>query len=341
MNETLSRNIKILSFVMTCVMVFYHCVEIENTYAIGVIDSNINGVLSYLFHIMGAIGMSFFFALTGFLLFKNFSIKDYPKKIKKRIFSLLIPYVIWQLIFWIPAFIVKKGEFSVLNFIKRTFLLAGAPPDGPLWYVYAVFLLAVLSPLLLVILKNKKIGWVIILIIIFFIEATTYIKNPTFVKILNYGYIPNILNYVPCYVVGAFYGKYYEEDKKAESLIYIVSLLLVAFVLGSVFKNAFESLTFKMIPLVLLIVLPALPKLDNKKIYALSFLMYAIHKPIISVVWRIFNKFFIKISLPISVGNLLIRCITIAIVILVAALIHFVLKKISPKFLGLLTGGRY
>lgn len=86
MNREISEKIKILSFFMTCVIVFYHCPKPDGTFALGPFDDYINNQISYMVSVMGTLAMSYFFTVTGFLMFHNLSWNNYLKKIKKNFF---------------------------------------------------------------------------------------------------------------------------------------------------------------------------------------------------------------------------------------------------------------
>lgn len=91
---------------MTCVMVAYHCGSPDNP--INTFDFKWNNFISSVFNSLATLAMSYFFTVTGFLLFYSLSLKNYVLKIKKRIFSLLTPYLVWQVLIVIKT-IMKGG----------------------------------------------------------------------------------------------------------------------------------------------------------------------------------------------------------------------------------------
>lgn len=96
--EQVSKKIKVLGFLMTCFMVFYHCGKFDDSLAINSVDLFFNAILNRLFSGMGTVVMAWFFTISGFLLLKDLSYQNYLYKIKRRVFSLLIPYIVWQII---------------------------------------------------------------------------------------------------------------------------------------------------------------------------------------------------------------------------------------------------
>ncbi|MBR5410199.1 MAG: acyltransferase [Clostridia bacterium] len=335
--EQISKKIRVIGFIMTCFMVFYHCGDYDNSLAVNSIDSWFNTGFNHVFSIMGRIIMAWFFTVTGFLLMHGLSFANYPKKMKRRCFSLLIPYVLWQVIITIKQIIVNHAAFSLKGFLYQNFALVKWPSDGALWYVYAVFILAVFAPILLVLFKNRNVGFILLICIVAAIQFRGSITNATFQAIINYGLLPNILSYLPAYLIGAFYGKFYDELKAADSLKYVLLLLFVSRLL---FFADFSLIAVLIMPILGIYLFPNINRFADLKIYKLTFLMYALHQPII-VDFRphILNVMGLIIR-PAVCMNLFNRIAILMIDIMFAAVIYIVFKKVCPFILKLLTGGR-
>ena len=66
------------------------------------------------------------------------------------------------------------------------------------------------------------------------------------------------------------------------------------------------------------------------------------HQPLIGDLWPyLYDGIYTKITLPVSVCNVITKLAVLGIDILLAYIIHTVLKRTSPKILKLLTGGRF
>lgn len=335
-----SNNIVIMNFIMTCFMVFYHsgnCIQITS---VNSIDEIVNAFFAHFFDSMGIIVMSYFFSVTGFLLFNNLTFKSYKRKIRSRFFSLFIPYILWQIIITVKLIFQGKYIFSVWGFISNNFLFLMWPSDGALWYVYAIFIMAILSPILLILFKNKKTAFCSVIIIFLILNARWMIKNQFLINIMEWGYIENILSYLPAFLMGAFYGKFHDEIKTENSLIYIVLLLFVSFCIEGILGQVMSSSLMLMLPLMMLFEMPAVPFLTDLKIYKLTFIMYAVHQSVISDVKKILSDIIYYLNIPAFLGNILIRLEILLLVIVLSALIYLVLNRIAPSFLKLLCGGR-
>lgn len=343
LRREISAKIKTMGFFMTCAIVCYHCPGFDATYSAGNWDTRINALLEHFFYQMGFVAMSYFFAVTGYLLFSNYSIKDYPAKMKRRVFSLLIPYLLWQCIITGIDVLQQQSVFSFQDFLIRTFGLIQWPQDGALWYVYAVFLLALTSPLLLLLFKNSYTGWAATILLIIAIRARgQFSGNPYIGAVLNYGYVETILHYLPYYLVGCYCGKFMDEHTLSDTITYILSVIFVAFLLDTMTPGFFYDTTLGLLPFLGLFVLPVIPILQNRHIYSLSFLIYATHQPFLSDTYKFLHSgLFMEIPMPVSMRGVLVRVISLTLLIGLSAIIYSVLKRFCPKLLAALTGGRF
>lgn len=341
MNEKMSNKMKILGFLMTCLMVFYHCPVIDMEYAFNVYDLAIDDFITHMVSAIGVLVMSYFFTVTGFLLFQRLNLKNYKDKLKRRMHSLLIPYILWQCIITVIDILQKQYVFEVRDFLTRTFALQMWPENGAMWYLYAVFILALLSPLLLILFNNKHISWIVIMILIIIIELRNKINMEEIRNIITYGYIGNILTYLPAYLIGCFYGKFADENTQSDSLKYIVVLLISAFFIGGTKTSLFGNIAIQVLPIMILFLLPMGAILENMKIYKLTFLIYAIHQPLIRDLWPYIYGIYTKIIMPMSICNLVTKIIILFVDIVLSCIVYCSLKRFAPKGLKILTGGRF
>ena len=167
MNKELREKIPVISFLMMMEVLLYHCESPSNELAVSALDLKLNTAIDNLVTgVPSLLCMSWFFALTGFLLFRNLSFQNLGSKMKARVQTLLVPYLLWQIIYIIKS-ILQGNEWTLEDMFGQVFLLRIWPPLGAFWYVYTVFLFAVLfSPLLLLLFKNKKVGWCSVLALI-------------------------------------------------------------------------------------------------------------------------------------------------------------------------------
>lgn len=106
------------------------------------------------------------FMISGFLLFKNYSVSDYTNKIRRRIGRLVVPYISWNAFFIlfylvgslvVPRLALRVDGFHLFSFsgiVDKMFSLMAAPIDGPLWFIRTLFVYSLISPIIALFLKK-------------------------------------------------------------------------------------------------------------------------------------------------------------------------------------------
>ncbi len=90
-----------------------------------------------------------FMMISGYQFFRNFTMDKLAGKWKRRVKSLLIPYLVWNFLYYVG------------------YLLAGQIEYNPeLWFMYQQILLVILAPVLYVILKRVWSGGLFLLILL-------------------------------------------------------------------------------------------------------------------------------------------------------------------------------
>ena len=340
MDKRISSNIKIFSFVVSCFMVLFHAGMYDNSNAVNQFDRELSELINYDYKLLAFFGLSFFFSVTGFLLFYGLNYRNYLKKIERRVHSLLIPYLIWQALVLIKDLCIGR-RYEILDVLLRTFGLELWPLNGPLWYVYVVFLLALLlSPVLLLMFSSKRSAWIstfAMLILIRFLKQTSI--EPVRI-VVSYGLFSRILTYLPAYMIGAYYGRFYEKNRMPESMVYSLAVVLFAYLLDFKISGFFTDMVVMTLPMVLIFIFPSIPKLENRKIYGYTFLIYALHHPFIVDLKGFIDEGLAWIPIPVTILNIFEHLLILAVSVLLAAGLSKLLEKLSPKILAVLTGGR-
>lgn len=214
------------------------------------------------------------------------------------------------------------------------------PPDAALWYLYAVFILALISPIFIILFKNNKTGWFFILIIIILINRLNFVSATWAVTFRDYGYIGNVLAYFPSYLVGAYYGMHIKGASCAEQFKYVVTILFTALIFDGLYSGFLCGITIKMLPILILYSFPVTGYMKSKRIFKITFLMYAMHQPVIADGLVFVRDVISRITPYAFISNILTRITFLALNIVVAGIIYLGLKKFAPKVLEILTGGR-
>ena len=93
---------------------------------------------------LGQIAVPGFFFLSGFLFLKGlYDLKDWARKWKSRVFSYIVPYLIWNTVMTLLYLFFGKAEWSLKSIAEGIFLYRFNPV---FWYFYQLILLSFCFP---------------------------------------------------------------------------------------------------------------------------------------------------------------------------------------------------
>ena len=337
-NKELREKIPVISFLMMMEVLLYHCESPSNELAVSALDLKLNTAIDNLVTgVPSLLCMSWFFAITGFLLFRNLSFQNLGSKMKARVQTLLVPYLLWQIIYIIKS-ILQGNEWTLEDMFGQVFLLRIWPPLGAFWYVYTVFLFAVLfSPLLLLLFKNKKVGWcsVLALILLLYIFWDyLYVGNGRF------HYTGNIKMHFPAYIIGCYCGNLYGTDGQKHVLPCVAGFLLAGALLDGLVENLLLNMAIAALPILILFLLPVPERWKNKTFYRCTFLILATHQSLISLFMGPIRQALYSLIPSAAISNLVGRILCILLIVAVNMGIRAVMSRFTPRTLKVLTGGR-
>lgn len=147
-------------------------------------------LLSYFSTFLCCIAIPGFALISGYLFFAtvDFSKAAYKKKIQNRVFTLLIPYIVWNLIvFCGDVALAACGKTNLINTMEWNIFnvldifwgikVGGAgtcPYNGPLWYIRDLFILYLLTPIIYPLLKRRFLKY----IFAFILFSALFVKIP-------------------------------------------------------------------------------------------------------------------------------------------------------------------
>ena len=329
MTKEQSSRIRVIGFLMSFEVVMYHAGN-GGVPRLNDFDELTYTALSGLFnYTLAPLAMCWYYTATAFLLFYHLTPKSFIPKMKRRFVTLLLPYLIWQVLF-IPI----KPPASWKSFIKTVFFLQQYPPNGPLWYVYAIFVLAFLSPLLWLLLRGRKTGFIAAV----GLALGSYILLQSKGDVLP-GNIPNMLRYTPAYLFGAYFGLH-ADDSDHEQLKYMLLILVGALLINPFHDNFFINFAMQILPMLMIYLCPVSERFAASPLVGLTFLFYTMHSLFVGNVADAARGLMMKITPYAWVTSLVGRLSTIPAVILAAWVFWRILSAVSPKLLSILTGGR-
>ena len=282
----------------------------------------------------------FFMMISGYLFFRNMSWEALPGKWKRRIHSLLIPYLLWNVLYYIaeilgsyvPGLNGLLGKYYLktdfLGFIRAAVFFESNPV---FWFMFQLILLVILAPVLWFFLKRK---WTAVLFALF-LGILWWFWPP--VPVLN----TDDLIY---YYAGAFWavhGKSIAENgwSRRRALAGAGIVLLGAAI------YQIHLTTFLPQPLVLyLMILPwgiwllmderRIP--EPKRYMKETFFIYATHFYVVRLIGKLAA---IPFQGSAAAGALLYILMPVP-AVFICHMLARILGKISPRALAVLNGGR-
>lgn len=298
------------------------------------------------------IAVPLFFAISGYLFFFNLegTLDEFLSKYKKRLKTLLVPYLFWSigiLLFFFVLQLVPQtislfsnrliSDYSSRELLRTIFL---EPIPYQLWFLRDLMILVLVSPIILWLIKYLR----VVALLIFGI--TWYI---------NFDYIIFSNEALLFYFFGAAFGiskkKLLQIDFSKHSLIYISFWLLIVLIRTLLIHIEFQNIlilnAFKCTGILTGIVaiwslydyMLKDKDLSKYKFYgflSFSFFIYAFHLTVINIIKKGGFNLFGKEELASLIIYITAPLLTIGLSIIVG----YYLKRFVPKFYGLITGGR-
>lgn len=203
-----SQAIDIVRFPLAVMVVCIHTYFIESLNLQGTeitMEGWMAPVVISLFSIsLTHVAVPMFFVLSGYLYFLNIDYLSrdvYLSKTKKRLFSILVPYLSWNII----ALILSPSRISGLSLYDVLLGFWGQgeglfPWNGPLWFLRDLMIVQLLTPMIYITIKKTKYWFVSLLLLLLIVGVL-----PT---ATNLGFTIVSLVY---FSIGAYLGIYHKE----------------------------------------------------------------------------------------------------------------------------------
>ena len=156
MSREMSWKISYLGFVSTGIVFLHHAnltAYIDNVPAS---EAMIMNFFTYLV----IFAMSWFVFISAYLFFREIKPGDFKKKYKARIYTLFLPYLIWNTL--AVCFKLVDGDplfqAGIFGFFRENYFFfhEHGVADGPLWYVFRLFTYLVFAPIIYLICANDR-----------------------------------------------------------------------------------------------------------------------------------------------------------------------------------------
>ena len=226
-----------------------------------------------------------FYVMSGYLFFSNvrqWNVGVYLQKMKRRAWSLLVPYLLWnallaykyQVLDWQVFWTFYPSAGAQFDWLGHEQLLT-APLNMPLWFLRDLIVVSLLSPVFHWVLSRVG-GWGLLLATVVYLSGV-------------YAFIPGLSAYaVYFFGLGAYFGMRKQNlldlTLRFERLSYVVSLLLLVTMLLTYGTKPFSSvmLCFRLVGAVAVLnisyrILSATPRRIPAVVSASSYFIYLCH----------------------------------------------------------------
>jgi len=355
MEKELSARIEILRFPLIIGIVFIH--SYSTNVQMSDVNIGIDGVSSfphfimyYISNVIARISVPIFFILSGFLFFYNFhgDMTSFIKKFTSRIYTLLIPFLFWNIFVLILYTIAQNipltanffsgnnliSSYNLTDFINAIFGVNRLPLAYQFWFIRDLMIIIVFSPVIYFCLKYFS---YLILVLLFFSwllnfwpvmvpseEAVMFFYLGAFISLKKYDVfildnyrVVLLFSYIVLSMLDYLtYGMHYHFILHKIGLIFGIAVMI------NLTKNIFHTKNLK------------------KRTIAMgsaSFFIFAAHEPLLTILRKLLYKFIH----PENDITILILYFSVPIAtIILCYFTYILLKKEFSKVLSWISGGR-
>lgn len=280
-------------------------------------------------NVLGRIAVPSFLIISGYLYFykvpnAKFTLEMWKNKTKRRLSSLVVPYILWNIIYVLYCWI-RPTSVPIFNFFNCFFgeLFSDNvyyPANGPLWFLRDLFFISLLSPIIWSIIKYIPVKWYSVFILILLLIPSNFIMH-------------NLYECALYFSIGAFlvYHKidFLQISKKHYYLSFVACLvsMICSYIHFYPFDFCGRFLILCRIPFILMIISYFPVQIKNISFINLSMFFFLSHYMIRSVGFSV-SRYMIGIDSGI-VGF----CINSVMTIFVCTIIFCLINTFFPKFL--------
>jgi len=357
MDANLSKKFKILSFVSIIMIVYLHSYNLtinffNDTRIIAQFDVN-SFVQEFVTNGITRIAVPLFFLISGYLFFNNFkpTLKNFGSKYKKRLFSLVLPFLFWSVWGLLFVYILQLMPISRIFFANELIrnysfkkILAAIflnPIPHQLWFIRELIKFVIISP-----------------IIYFCVSRFSYYLIFAFIAfwLCNFNLVFTGCMVLLFYMTGAYFaikevdlnsydGKY-TELVRALPVMWAIILFIMTYLnlnglsdLSSSYKLSEVSIIVGLLTVWFNYDIFTRNKWVEEKIVYLSsytFFIFAFHEPLLTIFKKIVLRF-LGIS---AFANLFAYLFVPIVTIIFSIEIGVLLEKYATRFYEFITGGR-
>ncbi len=354
MNDQLSQKLKALSFAAIILVVFIHSYNEEINFVSGELTGgksySVLFVENFISKGIARIAVPLFFLISGFLFYLsfNFTVSGILDKYKKRLKSLVVPYLFWsvfglllelflQSLPWSRNFFTRE-LIADYSFSKLVNTILVDPITYQLWFIRDLIMLVMFSPIIWYLTTSTKGKWILILVVFW------YLRPKTFELFSNEGLLFFTLG---CFFAGNKTRLVLSKGVAGYSWYYLIAWLFIVFLNTRLLIVNGETIMLNVlnntgILIGILAVWSLYDRFDHERImkyselFAYSFMIFVFHEPLLAILKK--GMFYLYGKTDFS--SLMIYLLAPLSAIGISMILRFLWKKYSFTSYAFATGGR-
>lgn len=150
------------NFILSFLIVMHHSFNINVDFNAD--NNTLSWIIERFFYNLSECAVPGFFFVSSLLFYRNYNgtRKDYINKLRKRFFSIIIPYIIFNILGYAKHLLFSTDKFELCKFIRSIII----SDTMPLWFLRELFILVMLAPIIFWLRKHLKLAMIIILSIV-------------------------------------------------------------------------------------------------------------------------------------------------------------------------------
>lgn len=344
-NTYFSKKVTFFNVTLTLLIVLLHAKTPERWG----LELTMEYPLIYMLSVLCQISVPLFFFISGILFYRDCTFTSLTRKLKSRVSSLLVPYVLWNIIYVGIYFILTHLSFThdlmnmgeALNSPHEVLIAIINSRFSVLWFVKDLLIFTILSPIILLILKN---AWICLLCLCLISVLSLTLDTE----------YESLLRWFPVYLQGAIIGhlgfsssgEYISFDRitriaRNKKLCAIfISLIFIGLYFATVANESFVSV-FRLFSPMILWVLSDIAlqeyiknKFIVKKWMSYTFFIFCTHKFILDVIQKLCALLLPPTYIVLNIVYFITPILTICMIITIANYLH------NSQLYKILCGGR-
>ena len=357
-NELLSKTITFLRLPLIVGVVFIHtCLTNASVGGITLTSGQypIHDIIRYIIsEEFARVAVPLFFFMSGFLFFyssADFTLATYKNKLSKRIHTLLIPYLVWNVAFLVMFFLTQTfmssmtsgankliADYSIIDWIRAFWNHKdGMPICYQLWFIRDLIVVVLFAPVVYWVVKYLRITGLLLFGFLWCFDIWVPLTGVSSVSFFFFTF-------------GAWFAinnRDFVDDFKflRPSFTFLYGLIVVANTL--IWYNQVEGFSCIhnlgiVVGLIMIVTWVAHGIKSNRLMSnafwaSSSFFVYAYH----TMPLTLFVKLYIKVVHPTTEFAMILGYLLIPlIVVLIGVIIYMFIHRFFPKFTRIITGGR-